>query len=568
MSFNSLWIFARLYGLHTVALCPFPYNCCVDAQELSSEPNTEAPERPTNGGDTATLAPPIGEQIPPLISPDVPAASETKPPKAFTPLSPLAPKPLAAVVAVGFLGNLALRTNLVSLASFVAVVALGAVLIRHRLVTTRAAKALLGAAVLSAVWLPMRTSPWLAPLNFLSVVGFFTAAVAVGQIDFWQLHPRHLGTLVRRCVRAVRGPELLVRSGVDLVRSRAATAGGSTGAGSGKAIVRGVFLALIPLVPIVALLASADVVFASLLRTPGDVGSLLTHAVLTLVVATMAAGLFAVALGPESTSKASYRRPLGSTEATVVLSGLVLVFSVFACTQALTALGGAQHIIETANLTRADYAREGFFQLLAVSVITLGVLFGTRIFVQDSSRRANFRMTVLATVASLLAVVVVGVSLIRLSLYVDAFGLTMLRLYSMVFGVFLGAVFVLYVGHLLAPVARLWFVPTVGLVAWLFLMVLNAVNPEAVVTNWNISNQTTTSEFDARYATGLSSDTIPTLVDRLDELPSSPAGRIVEQLCWGQQSNESGSTGYGLLGWNRSNAKAAAAVATLACAQP
>ncbi len=53
---------------------------------------------------------------------------------------------------------------------------------------------------------------------------------------------------------------------------------------------------------------------------------------------------------------------------------MVLLFGGFVAVQATVLFGGARHVLETAGLTSAEYARQGFWQLLAVTVLTLLVI--------------------------------------------------------------------------------------------------------------------------------------------------------------------------------------------------
>ena len=143
---------------------------------------------------------------------------------------------------------------------------------------------------------------------------------------------------------------------------------------------------------------------------------------------------------------------------------------------------GGRHVLATAGLTYAEYARSGFFQLLAVAVITLGVLLLLRAATGLASPGQRAVFTVVAEVAVALTLVVVVVAVRRLNLYEDAFGLTMLRLYSELFSYWIGAVF-LFLGAALAGVGhgRGWFVGAAVAAGLTLLLALNVVNPEAVV---------------------------------------------------------------------------------------
>jgi len=130
-------------------------------------------------------------------------------------------------------------------------------------------------------------------------------------------------------------------------------------------------------------------------------------------------------------------------EATVVVGSLAALFGVFAVAQLVALSSGGRHVIRTAGLTYAEYARSGFFQLLAVAAITLVALLGLRAVADLSAPADRRRFTTLALAVVGLTLVIVVVALRRLGLYQQAFGLTMLRLYSSIFAVWVGLVLVL-----------------------------------------------------------------------------------------------------------------------------
>ena len=56
------------------------------------------------------------------------------------------------------------------------------------------------------------------------------------------------------------------------------------------------------------------------------------------------------------------------------LGVLDALFLAFVAVQATVLFGGHAHVLETEGLTYAEYARQGFWQLLWVSALTLLVL--------------------------------------------------------------------------------------------------------------------------------------------------------------------------------------------------
>ena len=102
------------------------------------------------------------------------------------------------------------------------------------------------------------------------------------------------------------------------------------------------------------------------------------------------------------------------------------------------------------DVSYADYARKGFFQLLAVAAMTLVLLLVARAMATPpDNRRLDTAVLVPALAACVLTLLIVLVAIRRLNLYGAAYGQTMLRLYSTLFAAWVGAVFVIVGGFLL-----------------------------------------------------------------------------------------------------------------------
>ena len=76
-------------------------------------------------------------------------------------------------------------------------------------------------------------------------------------------------------------------------------------------------------------------------------------------------------LCPPRPARAPAKVALGRLEWALPLGALVVLFAGFVALQLTTLFGGERHVLETAGLTYAEYARSGFAQLLAVAALTL-----------------------------------------------------------------------------------------------------------------------------------------------------------------------------------------------------
>ena len=140
-------------------------------------------------------------------------------------------------------------------------------------------------------------------------------------------------------------------------------------------------LLAIPLLAVFgALLASADAGFESFVRAVFDVDfeTLISHVLGIGFITWISAGylLAAVVGGRESVGpwRPKDRPGLGGLELGIPLGALTALFSVFVAMQAEYVFGGHDLIVQVADLGYAEYARRGFFELVAVAVLVVPVL--------------------------------------------------------------------------------------------------------------------------------------------------------------------------------------------------
>jgi hypothetical protein len=329
--------------------------------------------------------------------------------------------------------------------------------------------------------------------------------------------------------------------------------------GQCTAIVRGLGLA-VPVVAILALLlASADAVFASLLDLDVSVWAIPTHLVVVALGMWVAAGFLVHASRHRTVPATGPPFTLGTVEGVVLLGGLIVVYALFAAAQLLVALQGDDYVVETTGLTYAEYARSGFFQLLWAAGLTLVVLLGLRATVVAPSPKGRRLVGALSLVAVLLTIVVVHTAIVRLGLYEDAFGLTMLRLYSGIFAWWVGGV-LLMAGLAITGLGngRGWLPGAVLCSALVVLLLVNVMDPEEVVVSRNAQHAADGAAFDLGYALTLSDDAVPALVASLPELDPFVSRAALRELCDRE-------TGAEPVSWNRSS-RAAAETLAEACA--
>ena len=208
---------------------------------------------------------------------------------------------------------------------------------------------------------------------------------------------------------------------------------------------------------------------------------------------------------------------------------LVGLFALFVAVQFVVLFGSAEHVLRTTGLTYAEYARSGFWELLVVTALALGVLAaGSRWAPARTGAERIVKRGLLAALAAL-TLVIVASALGRMWLYQQAYGFTVLRLLVLTVELWLGA------GFLLALVAVLRLRPAgltrpmvaAGLLA---LLGLAALDPERFVAQHNVARWTETGRIDANYLSTLSADATPALLVLPEPLRSCTLAPIVDRL--------------------------------------
>jgi hypothetical protein len=242
-------------------------------------------------------------------------------------------------------------------------------------------------------------------------------------------------------------------------------------------------------------------------------------------------------------------------EATVTLTAVSVVLVGYVASLVVAAFAGRAYVERRAGLTYANYARSGFFQLVAVVMIIVATLLYFRPAITNDARR--LRLLPVLTAAGTIAMAAVAV--VRLQTYRSIFGLTMLRFGTTVFASWLGVVVFLVAVALTQPRFYRHLGVAMVLSAYVAVAYGNWANPEAMIARENIARidwatgttrSSTGAEFDVNYLAGLSDDAVPALVVRLETLPLVQAAALTDRLCDVPQRLDGGWS------WNRSRADA------------
>ncbi len=208
-------------------------------------------------------------------------------------------------------------------------------------------------------------------------------------------------------------------------------------------------------------------------------------------------------------------RAVPNWEWAVPLAVLDVVFLGFVAVQATVLFGGHTHVLQTEGLTYAEYARQGFWQLLWVSALTLLVLSAViRVAGRDTPPDRRLLRILVGTLCVTSVVVVIS-AIHRMWVYQQAYGFSTERLMVITIELWLGAVFVFILVAGIGMTGR-WLPRAVLLAGAVALLGLAATNPERLIADRNIDRYQQTGELDTAYLLRLSPDIEPALA-RLPE---------------------------------------------------
>lgn len=335
-----------------------------------------------------------------------------------------------------------------------------------------------------------------------------------------------------------------------------AASSGSEWTRRGRTLARGTLMALPALLFLGALLMSADEVFARLVRDTFqvDIERLVQHLVVTAVFAWLTAGYARALVVRDDEIMDRLRVPqpaLAAAEVSVALWILNLLFMAFMAVQLRYLFGGADLVEVTAGLTYAQYARQGFFELVATATLVLPILLVADWAAAPSTDRSRIVLRGSAVVLVVLLVGVIASAAYRMRLYQDAYGLTEDRLYVSVFIVWLTAVLVWLVLTVLRG-RRERFAFGAIMAGLACIAGLYVLNPHALIAKVNIDRVAAGKPVDGAYLGGLSADAVPVILARLDRLPEVErcrAARLLEERWSGERPG-------GWRTWNLSDSRA------------
>jgi len=172
-------------------------------------------------------------------------------------------------------------------------------------------------------------------------------------------------------------------------------------------------------------------------------------------------------------------------ESSIILGSVDALLIVFILLQFTYLFGGA-HNITAQGFTYAEYAHKGFFELIAVALLSFAIIWST----DSRTKLVNLSQTRWLKILNGVLISLVSLIMIsafkRLLIYEAAYGYTTLRVYTQIFIVLVGVISLLLLYKLATDRSEVWFCLRSFTVVILFLIGMNVANIDGIIAKLNI----------------------------------------------------------------------------------
>ncbi|WP_010245288.1 DUF4153 domain-containing protein [Acetivibrio cellulolyticus] len=301
---------------------------------------------------------------------------------------------------------------------------------------------------------------------------------------------------------------------------------------SGKAsviskVVIGLLLSVPLIAVVIALLSEADEVFSHWMGNISDlfinlsIGDFTAQLIIGLIIGSL---IFSYLwslyyqnnrqTGKNIVDNVQIRKVWDPVIVLTMLISVNLIYVVFTIIQ-FTYLFGSISSLLPQGVTYAEYARRGFFELVAVTLINVSILTSIINLTKNDNAIVSMALKVLNTLLVACTMVMLLSAHFRMSLYEEEYGYTYLRVFTHAFMIF---IFVI----LIATLIKVWresfsLLKSYIVVAIIAYIAINYFNADVFIVNNNIRRfETNTGEIiDTYYLTSLSDDAVPYMVTLL-----------------------------------------------------
>lgn len=280
-----------------------------------------------------------------------------------------------------------------------------------------------------------------------------------------------------------------------------------------QALLNGLFLS-IPIVGVLGfLLIQADPIFGKL--TQDFLSSILERAIVSFIlfIAILAFAKLYVKENKDVLEKIDDQNPVESKgyEFMVVLGSVAILFGIFILIQfqylfSKPDIARLQEI-GIASLTYSEYVRKGFFELLIVASIVIGLISFVVSKIKKNVGKEKILIQTFGGVVLFQTGLILWSDLMRLKLYADENGLTRARIFGFIFLIYLAYLLIIMLIELMQRINQKQLFAAIVPLTLVVLASLTMINIDGLIATR--FKPTVNKEIDYFYISSLSADTYP-----------------------------------------------------------
>lgn len=252
----------------------------------------------------------------------------------------------------------------------------------------------------------------------------------------------------------------------------------------GKALIG--FLCAVPvLLVVVPLLLSSDDAFQGMMTNIfSNTGSTIFQVILGILLSLVVIP-YGFSLKYDRTAKIKPGKFAGIENIYIIsfLSAIGVCYVLYLFSQLAYFFSAFRGFLPNGEISYAQYARKGFFEMCAIAVINLLIVFSALLLARKQNSKVCHGIQAVATFIAGFTLMIIATAISKMVLYIGVYGMTVLRLTTSTFMVFLSVVFVSVILRIYC--AKINILKTALVTAGCILLVLGIGNVNKVCAAYN-----------------------------------------------------------------------------------
>ncbi len=207
------------------------------------------------------------------------------------------------------------------------------------------------------------------------------------------------------------------------------------------------------------------------------------------------------------------------------LSAISVCYLLYLFSQLAYFFSAFKGFLPNGEITYAEYARKGFFEMCVIAVINLVIVFSALLLAKKKNGKVSHSIKVITTFIAVFTLIIISTAISKMVLYINAYGMTVLRLTTSAFMLFLGVVFISVI--LRIYIKKINIIKTALITAGCIVLILGTANVNAICAKYNyesyMNRRLDTIDIDALY--NLGDEGIPYIIKLVSDADNHTAAQ-------------------------------------------